>query len=116
MGKRWSRRCQEPHWASWTTSNSCTCAQGHQSTFCIVVGRNHLEDIVDGGKWSCIELNLVGSGRQGVLTAWSGRAWTLGASRGRRPAFLGRSAIKLNEALRLYVLLVGGVPGLSTVL
>ena len=47
MGERWSRRCQEPHWASWTTSNSCACAQGHQSTFCIVVGRNHLEDIVD---------------------------------------------------------------------
>ena len=46
MGKRWSRRCQEPHWASWTTGNSCACAQGHQSTFCIVVGGNHLEYIV----------------------------------------------------------------------
>ena len=63
-----------------------------------------------------MELNLVGSGRQGVLTAWSGRAWTLGASRGRRPAFLGRSAIKLNETLGLNGLIAGGVPGLSTVL
>ena len=80
MRKRGSWGRKESHRTSWTTSNSSTSAQGHKGAFCVVIGRNDLgleEGLLAIRGFFGSGSNLIGSGRQGVLTARSGRSWTL---------------------------------------
>ena len=81
MRKRGSWGRKKSHRTSRTTSNSSTSAKRHQGAFCVIVGRNHLgkrrRRISLGRDRFSSGLNLIGSGRQGVLTARSGRSWTL---------------------------------------